>query len=72
MRQRHPDMLAELCRELDALARSEEDEAAAQAAEVPYWLPVPSSVAAHRGAAQSLHDIARRLEAEARAWQFAT
>jgi hypothetical protein len=72
MKERRPDLLVELCRELDALARSEEDEAAFEAAGVPYWLPVPPSVAAHRRAAQKLHDVARRLESEARAWQFAT
>ncbi|RJS46166.1 hypothetical protein [Nocardioides cavernaquae] len=69
---RCPDMLVELSRELDALARSEEDEAAFEAARVPYWLPVPPSVAAHRRAAQKMHDVARRLEAEARSWQLAT
>jgi hypothetical protein len=72
MKSRRHDLLVELCRELDALARSEEDEAAVEAAAVPYWLPVPPSVTAHRRAAQKLHDVARRLEAEARGWQLVT
>jgi hypothetical protein len=63
-----PDLLVELSRELRSLARSEEREAADEASTVPYWLPSPPSVAAHIRAAQTLHDVALRLEGEARAW----
>jgi len=41
-------------RELLRIARHEEDLAAAEAAQVPYWAPYPASVQGHRAAAAAL------------------
>lgn len=53
---------AELCRQLHALARAEEEAAAQEAARVPDWRPCPPSVDAHRQAARSLRATAYSLE----------
>jgi hypothetical protein len=56
---------AALRRELLRLARAEEDQAAAEAAKVPYWAGYPSSVLGHRAAAAILRADADRFLAEA-------
>lgn len=61
-----PEILQAICRELVDLARYEENRAADQAAEVPYWRPVPPSVLGHRAAAAALRDVLTRLETELR------
>lgn len=48
-------------RELLRLAGLEEELAAEQAAQVPYWAPVPPSVTGHRAAARALREDADRL-----------
>ena len=53
-------------RELRLLAKHEQDQAAEDAARTQYWLPCPTSVLAHRGAASALLSDAMRLEAAAR------
>jgi len=52
---------AALRRELLRLARTEEDRAAAEAAEVPYWSTCPPSVLGHRAAAVILRADADSL-----------
>jgi len=51
----------ELRRALLLLAKREEDEAAAEASRVPYWVPCPASVQGHRAAARALRLDADRL-----------
>ena len=60
------DLCQALCRELIALAESEEQEAAAEAAETPYWLAQPETVAARRHTARALRASAARLDARTR------
>jgi len=55
-----PETAAALRRELLALARAEDDRAAADAARVPYWAPCPASVEGHRAAARALRADAER------------
>jgi len=43
------------------LAEFEENLAAAEAAQVPYWSPCPATVAGHRAAARALREDADRL-----------
>jgi hypothetical protein len=50
-----------LRRELLRLATLEEDLAASEAAQVPYWSPCPASVAGHRAAARALREDADRI-----------
>lgn len=57
------EMIVALARELRRLAKAEDDRAAAEAAEVPYWIPCPSSVLGARAAAQALRADAERLDA---------
>jgi hypothetical protein len=59
-------LLAALCRELNALAQQEDDAAAAEAATVPYWMPQPTSVQGRRAAARVLREEAARLDAATR------
>ncbi|KRB80111.1 hypothetical protein ASE01_00990 [Nocardioides sp. Root190] len=54
---------AQLCQQLHALARAEDEAAALEAARVPYWAACPPSVHAHREAARSLRSTAYRLQA---------
>ena len=54
-----------LRRELLRLARAEDDQAAAEAAKVPYWAACPPSVLGHRAAAAALRADAERFLAEA-------
>jgi hypothetical protein len=65
------EILAEVCRELLALANREDDTAATEASDVPYWSPIPASVNGHRAAAQTLrraaHNLDTKLRAQARA-----
>jgi len=61
------DMITALCRELRRVAKAEEDRAAAESAQIPYWSACPQSVLAHRAAARALKADAERLEAEAHA-----
>ena len=63
---RSVELITALCRELVALARHEEDVAAAEASRVPYWAPCPSSVDGHRAAARALRAEVERLQGEAR------
>jgi hypothetical protein len=58
--------LAALCRELNAVAKQEDDAASAEAATVPYWMPQPTSVVGRRAAARVLREEAARLDAVAR------
>jgi hypothetical protein len=51
-----------LCQILFELARREDEIAHAEAAAVPYWAPVPTSVRGHRAAANSLRLEADQLE----------
>ncbi|HSX68683.1 hypothetical protein [Nocardioides sp.] len=60
------DLLAALCRELFALAKHEDDVAAEEASQLPYWVPCPPSVVGHRAAARTLRAEAQRLEAAMR------
>jgi hypothetical protein len=56
------DQLRQVLRlELLRLARHEEDLAAAEGAEVPYWAPCPPSVLGHRTAAAALRADADRI-----------
>lgn len=48
-------------RELLRLARREYELADLESAKVPYWLPCPVSVLAHRAAARALEDQATAL-----------
>lgn len=57
------EVLVALARELRRLAKAEDDRAAAEAAEVPYWDPCPSSVLGARAAARALRADAERLDA---------
>jgi hypothetical protein len=50
-----------LRRELLRLSHDEEDLAAREAQQVPYWAPVPTSVAIHRQCAAALRAAADRL-----------
>jgi hypothetical protein len=50
-----------LRRELLRLARDEEDQAATEAAAVPYWTASPPSVQGHRAAAAALRAKADHL-----------
>lgn len=52
---------AELRMILLELARQEEDDAANEAADQPYWMACPPSVQGHRAAAAALRDQADRL-----------
>jgi hypothetical protein len=72
MNARHPEMVAALCREIEAVARREEAMAADEASGMPYWLPLSESVAGHRRAAEALRSVARQLETEARGGRHAT
>ena len=45
------------------LARQEDDLAAAEAADTPYWCPYPMSVIGHRAAAVALREQADQLVA---------
>lgn len=58
------EVLVVLARELRRLAKAEDDRAAAEAAEVPYWTPCPASVTAARAAARALRADAERLDAQ--------
>lgn len=69
---RSVELITALCRELVALARHEEDIAAAEASRVPYWSPCPSSVDGHRAAARALRAEVERLQGEARPWAVAS
>lgn len=60
---RSPELLSALCRELVALAKKEEDQAAEEAARTPYWEPCPASVNAHRLAARLLRAEVEALDA---------
>ena len=60
------EVLIEVRRELLALAKREDDSAAAEAGAVPYWSPVPSSVDGHRAAARTLRRAAATVEARVR------
>jgi hypothetical protein len=60
------DLLNALCRELVRLARREEESAATEAAQTPYWSPCPPTVECHRAAARVLWADVARLETEAR------
>jgi hypothetical protein len=53
-----------LRRELLRLARAEEDQAATEAATVPYWTAGPPSIQGHRVAATILRAEADRLLSE--------
>ena len=64
--QRDHDLLVALCRELNLLARQEDDAAAAEASLVPYWRACPPSVVGHRAAARTLRTDAHRLERRTR------
>lgn len=63
------DMLSQLPRDLAvamrqallAVARTEENLADTEAAQVPYWAPCPASVLGHRAAAEALRADADRL-----------
>jgi hypothetical protein len=57
------EMIVALARELRALAKAEDDRAAAEAADVPYWIPCPSSVLGARAAARTLRVDAEALDA---------
>jgi len=48
-------------RELLRLARFEDEFAAREAAQVPYWMPLPPVVDGHRAAARALREDADRL-----------
>jgi len=50
-----------LRRELLRLATLEDDLAACEAAQLPYWSPFPASVAGHRAAARALREDADRF-----------
>ena len=66
------DLITALCRELVALAKHEDDVAAAEASRIPYWDPCPPSVDGHRAAARVLRAEVERLEAETRLWAAAS
>jgi hypothetical protein len=55
------DLITVLRRELLRLARLEEELAAREAAQVPYWTPLPPAVDGHRAAARALRDDADGL-----------
>jgi hypothetical protein len=55
------DLATQLRHALLGLARTEEDLANTEAAQVPYWAPCPASVQGHRAAAQALRARADRL-----------
>lgn len=55
------EVIAVLRRELLHLARLEDEVAAKQAAQVPYWTPIPASVDGHRAAARALREDADTL-----------
>jgi hypothetical protein len=57
------DVLPELCRELAALAKHEDEMAATEASRIPYWSPCPPSVGGHRAAARALRAAVERLRA---------
>lgn len=57
-------VIAELCRQLLALARREDEAAADEAARLAYWEPCPPTVHGHREAARSLRETAFRLTAQ--------
>jgi hypothetical protein len=69
---RSVEMLTELCRELVALAKHEEDSAAAEASRTPYWSPCPPWGAARGAAGGALRAVVERLQAEARPWSVAS
>jgi len=62
------ELITALCRELVALAKHEDDLAAAEAALTPYWSPCPPTVLGHRAAARALREDLDRFEAQARSW----
>lgn len=70
--ERSLDLINALCRELGRLARREEDAAATEAAQIPYWSACPPTVAGHRAAARALWADVERLEAEARGLSWAS
>ena len=57
------DLIKEIRRTLLALARREDELAAAEAAGIPYWEPCPPSVYGHRTAADVLRSEAESLTA---------
>jgi len=69
---RNSDLVAALCRELNLLAKRQEDAAADEASRTPYWLACSASVEAHRTAARLLRADADRLESESRLWPAAS
>jgi hypothetical protein len=56
-----PPLASALRREMLRLARDEEDQAATEAAAVPYWSPGPPSIQGHRSAAAILRAKADTL-----------
>jgi hypothetical protein len=58
------ELVSALCRELNALARREEEAAADEASRTPYWLACPPSVQARRAAARLLRADVDRLRSE--------
>lgn len=66
------DLITLLCRELLKLARREEELAADELAEVPYWMPTPVSVLGHRAAALALRADLARFERSMRAMPAAS
>lgn len=54
-------LAAMMRRELLRLAAAEDELAATEGAEVPYWVPCPDSVLGHRAAARTLRARADRL-----------
>jgi hypothetical protein len=59
------DVAAALRRELLRLARAEEELAAQEAVNVPYWEPCPVSVLGHRAAADALRAKAEAITSAA-------
>jgi hypothetical protein len=53
------EFMAAIRQQLLTLARLEDERAAAEAALVPYWSPVPASVQGHREAARLLREDAQ-------------
>lgn len=58
-----PTLVSGLRSLLLQLARQEDDLAAAEAADTPYWSPYPLSVIGHRAAAVALREQADQLVA---------
>ena len=55
------DVHALVRRQLLLLAKGEDNRAADEAANVPYWAPLPASVAGHRAAAAALRAAAEQF-----------